>query len=51
MSRWTNGDAVLRLPETNGSSCILELTMGGRMTYPLAATDAGQAVEAIARIA
>ena len=37
MARWTNGDAVLRLPEARGTSRILRLAIGGGMTYPLAA--------------
>jgi hypothetical protein len=37
--RWTSGDAVLRLPEANGSSRLLELTIGGGLTYPLHAAD------------
>jgi hypothetical protein len=35
MSRWTDGDAALRLPASHGLPRLLELTMGG-MTYPLA---------------
>jgi hypothetical protein len=34
MTRWTDGDARLRLPEANGLR-VLELTLGNRMTYPL----------------
>ncbi len=34
MWRWTNGDAAMRLPEARGSSRVLEITMGGGMTYP-----------------
>jgi len=33
MWRWTNGDAVLRLPEARGSSRLLELTIASGMTY------------------
>jgi hypothetical protein len=51
MWRWTDGEAVLRLPEAQGSSRVLEITMGGGMTYLLAAADADQGLEAIARIA
>jgi hypothetical protein len=36
MSRWTNGDAALRLPASHGLPRLLELTIGGGMTYPLA---------------
>jgi hypothetical protein len=35
ISRWTNGNALLRLPETHGSSRLLELKIGGDMTYPV----------------
>ena len=51
MWRWTNGDAVLRLPEAHGSSRVLEITMGGEMTYPLEATDLSQGLKPIVRIA
>jgi hypothetical protein len=36
MSRWTDGDAALCLPASHGLPRLLELTMGGGMTYPLA---------------
>jgi hypothetical protein len=39
INRWTNGDAVLRLPEAYAASRVLELRMGGNMTYPLGSTD------------
>jgi Hint domain len=35
MSRWTDGAASLRLPEIDGVGRVLELTLGGAMTYPL----------------
>jgi hypothetical protein len=34
VSRWTDGDALLRLPEASGLR-VLELTIGNGMTYPL----------------
>jgi len=34
VSRWTDGDALLRLPEANGLR-VLEVTIGSGMTYPL----------------
>jgi hypothetical protein len=35
MSRWTDGAASLRLPEIDGVGRVLELTLGGAMTYPI----------------
>jgi hypothetical protein len=51
ISRLTNGDAVLRLPEAHGPSRVLELKMGGNMTYPLGSTDSALDFVATARIA
>ena len=52
MWRWTNGDAVLRLPEATGSSRLLELTISGgpvhTLPLPNAAADAPEAVAATA---
>ncbi len=50
MWRWTNGDALLRLPEANGSSRLLELTISGMSAYPLDAT-AGSTPQAVAATA
>jgi hypothetical protein len=35
MTRWTNGDARMLLPEGEGSSRVVEITMGGGMIYPV----------------
>jgi hypothetical protein len=51
INRWTNGDAVLRLPEAYAASRVLELRMGGNMTYPLGSTDFALDFVAAARIA
>jgi hypothetical protein len=51
MRRWTNGDAIVRLPEARGSGGVLEITMGGEMTYPLDAAVPRQGLEPIAAIA
>jgi hypothetical protein len=37
MSRWTNGDAVLPLPERVSGHVILEIHLAGAMTYALEA--------------
>jgi hypothetical protein len=50
MWRWTNGDAVLRLPDFVASGSVLELTMGG-MIYPLETAAAGHGLGAIAKVA
>jgi hypothetical protein len=50
-NRWTNGEAVLRLPEARGSTRVLELTIGGNMTYPIAAEGTPRDLDAIAQIA
>jgi hypothetical protein len=46
MWRWTNGNAVLRLPEARGPGRVLEITMGGGMTYALAPADEAMETEA-----
>jgi hypothetical protein len=51
MWRWTTGDATLLLPESQGSSRVLEITMGGAMTYKLGAADGRHGLLPIARIA
>ena len=51
MTRWTNGDAVLRLPTPDGSSRILELTAGGDITYPLGVAELCFEVDVVARSA
>ncbi len=48
LSRWTHGDALIRLPEGDGSSRVLEITMGGAMVYALPETDADAAVRQVA---
>jgi hypothetical protein len=45
MARWTDGDAVLWLPEANGSHRVVTISTKGEMIYPLDAADA------IARVA
>jgi hypothetical protein len=50
MWRWTDGDAVLRLPEGHGAIRLLELMIGGGLIYPLHAT-ADNAPQAIAAAA
>ena len=51
MSRWTDGDAELRLPNTEGASRILEIQTGGEMTYPLVPDIAADLPDVIARSA
>ncbi len=51
MTRWTKGDAVLRLPEGDGCSRVLELTLRGGMIYPVEAARSGRELDHTARIA
>jgi hypothetical protein len=44
MWRWTNGDAVLSLPEVQGPGRILEITIVGQMNYPVTSEHASDAV-------
>ena len=51
MWRWTNGDALLRLPDLGGPGRILEVTLGGGLLYPLSAPEFGHGPRAIAEAA